>query len=247
MDILVGAMIVTRSSVDDLSATTTSFKTTLHNSTDDFYKNAVLTFTSGELYGQSRRISNYDGKFKKITLDPALTSAPNNIDRFTIITQNVRMEEQIIDHEKLELIERIKQKDERIKQKDERIKQEDERIKQEDFRKDIKKDNKLVLNKIDSISTNINHIKTTNIDNKIQTETMIPILNHISSDLKQVLTNIDAINFSDNQTLLRLLDISEVSSTEVNNIKNKLADLQAVSSVTRKIVEQSVIEPIIET
>ncbi|MCD5396905.1 MAG: hypothetical protein LRZ98_02140 [Candidatus Pacebacteria bacterium] len=240
MDILVGAMIVTRSSVDDLSATTTSFKTTLHNSTDDFYKNAVLTFTSGELYGQSRRISNYDGKYKKITLDPALTSAPNNIDRFTIITQNVRMEEQIIDHEKLELIERIKQKDERIKQKD-------ERIKQEDFRKDIKKDNKLVLNKIDSISTNINHIKTTNIDNKIQTETMIPILNHISSDLKQVLTNIDAINFSDNQTLLRLLDISEVSSTEVNNIKNKLADLQAVSSVTRKIVEQSVIEPIIET
>ncbi|MBP6926273.1 MAG: hypothetical protein KBB70_01070, partial [Candidatus Pacebacteria bacterium] len=99
MDVLIGAMIVTQSSVSDLSATTTSFITALTNATNDFYKNAVLTFTSGALDGQSRRISGYNGSTKQITVDPALTSTPSNGDAFTIISQNVRVEEQVADHE----------------------------------------------------------------------------------------------------------------------------------------------------
>ncbi len=96
MDILVGAMIVTQGTVNDESPSATSFITSLTNSTDDFYKNAVLTFTSGNLNGQSRRISAYNGTTKTITLDPALTSAPANSDNFTIVKQNVRVEEQVI-------------------------------------------------------------------------------------------------------------------------------------------------------
>lgn len=94
LDILVGALIVTQSAVNDESATTTSFDTDLTNSTDDFYKNSVLTFTSGNLNGQIRRISGYNGTTKVITLDPALTSAPADNDTFTIVKQNVRVEEQ---------------------------------------------------------------------------------------------------------------------------------------------------------
>jgi hypothetical protein len=52
VDVLIGAMIVTQSTVNDASPTATSFGTSLTNSTDDFYKNAVLTFTSGALDGQ---------------------------------------------------------------------------------------------------------------------------------------------------------------------------------------------------
>ncbi len=99
LDILLGAMIVTQSSVSDSSATTTSFISALTNATNNFYKNAVLTFTTGDLDGQSRRISAYDGTSKTITLDPALTSAPADGDEFTIISQNVRVEEQVADHE----------------------------------------------------------------------------------------------------------------------------------------------------
>lgn len=99
MDILIGAMVVTQSTVNDGSASTTSFVTALTNSTDNFYNNAVLTFTSGNLDGQTRRISDYDGTLKKIFLDPALTSVPANADAFTIVKQNVYVEEQVAEHE----------------------------------------------------------------------------------------------------------------------------------------------------
>jgi hypothetical protein len=94
LDVLIGAFIVTQSTVNDLSASATSFITALTNSTNDFYKNAVLTFTAGTLNGQVRRISAYNGSTKAITLDPSLTSAPGNGDAFTITKQNVRVEEQ---------------------------------------------------------------------------------------------------------------------------------------------------------
>lgn len=99
MDILIGAMVVTQSTVNDASASTTAFITALTNSTNDFYNNAVLTFTSGNLNGQTRRISDYDGTTKTITLSPALTSAPGNGDAFTIVKQNVYVEEQLGEHE----------------------------------------------------------------------------------------------------------------------------------------------------
>jgi len=95
LDVLIGAFIVTQSTVNDASPTATLFISALTNSVDDFYKNAVLTFTSGNLDGQVRRISAYNGTTKTITLDPALTSAPANGDVFTITKQNVRVEEQV--------------------------------------------------------------------------------------------------------------------------------------------------------
>jgi len=104
LDILIGAMVVTQSSVNDLSASTTSFLTLLTNPTDNFYKNAVLTFTSGALDGQSRRVSAYDSVTSRITLDPALTSAPTNGSGFTIVAQNVRVEEQVATNEAVQAL-----------------------------------------------------------------------------------------------------------------------------------------------
>ncbi len=99
VDSLVGSLIVTQSSVNDTSASDSTFITSLTNTNDDFYKNAVLTFTSGNLNGQSRRISSYNGTTKQITVNPSFISAPSNGDTFTIVKQNLYIEEQIANHE----------------------------------------------------------------------------------------------------------------------------------------------------
>lgn len=96
MDILIGALIVVQSTVNDASATPTSFVTSLTNSVDDFYTNGTLTFTSGALDGIIRRISDYNGTTKAITLDPALPSAPADGAAFTITSQNLRSQEQLL-------------------------------------------------------------------------------------------------------------------------------------------------------
>lgn len=73
------------STVNDASATTTSFVTNLASITDNFYNNAFLLFTSGALKGQCREISDYDGSTKTITLATALTAAPANGVEFVIV------------------------------------------------------------------------------------------------------------------------------------------------------------------
>lgn len=95
IDILLGAFISATSAINDSSPTSSGFITNLTNTTDDFYKNSVLTFTSGNLNNQTRRISGYDGSTKRITLSPNLTSAPSNGSTFTIVKQNVYVEEQV--------------------------------------------------------------------------------------------------------------------------------------------------------
>jgi len=105
-DILLGALIVTQGTVVDAAASASSFITSLTNATNNFYNNAVLTFTSGTLDGQTRRISDYDGSTKTITLSPALTSAPADSDGFTIVKQNVYVEEQLGEHEAAQAISR---------------------------------------------------------------------------------------------------------------------------------------------
>ncbi len=102
LDTLVGAFIVSQATVNDATPSATLFITTLSNSTNNFYKNAVLTFTSGDLDGQSRRISDYDGATKTVTLEPALTSVPVSGNAFTVVAQNVRVEEMVYEHEAAE-------------------------------------------------------------------------------------------------------------------------------------------------
>lgn len=84
-------------SVDDVSATTTSFVTDLTSTVDDFYADMQLTFTSGALTGQIRVISSYDQATKTITLDEALTSAPANNDTFVVSGPHTHTKTQIAD------------------------------------------------------------------------------------------------------------------------------------------------------
>jgi hypothetical protein len=79
-------LVAAEGEVNDASATTSSFVTNLAEATDDHYRDAVISFISGSLNGQSRTISAYNGTTKAVTLDQALTEAPANADEFVILT-----------------------------------------------------------------------------------------------------------------------------------------------------------------
>lgn len=88
IDSLISNLIVAESSVNDITPTVTEFDTNLTNANDNFYNDGVLLFTSGLNSGQVRRIYDYAGAGKTITVDPALTIAPANSDTFTILAQS---------------------------------------------------------------------------------------------------------------------------------------------------------------
>lgn len=71
--------------VNDASATTTSFVSTLTGYGDDFFNNAFLLFTDGALQGQSRKVSDYTSATGTFTLASALTSAPANSTPFLVL------------------------------------------------------------------------------------------------------------------------------------------------------------------
>ena len=73
------------STVNDASATTTSFVTALTSAVDDFYNDKILVFIGGALTGQARIISDYNGTTKAISFDETTTSAPANGDGFIIL------------------------------------------------------------------------------------------------------------------------------------------------------------------
>lgn len=83
------------SSVNDASATTTSFVTALTNATNDFYADQLIVFTSGTLDGQSRPVLSYNGTTKAITVSEALTSAPANGVTFTLHATHIHPNDQI--------------------------------------------------------------------------------------------------------------------------------------------------------
>ncbi len=79
-----GANALVTGSVNDGSASTTAFVTDLTEATNDHYNGRVITFTSGNLAGQTGTISDYNGTTKQITLENALTEAPADEDEFVI-------------------------------------------------------------------------------------------------------------------------------------------------------------------
>lgn len=72
-------------SISDAGPTTTDFDTGLSETTDDHYNNLYLVFITGPNAGLSRKISDYDGTSKNITLAVATVETPTNGDLFMIL------------------------------------------------------------------------------------------------------------------------------------------------------------------
>jgi len=78
-------VISTDGSVDDTSATATTFISNLTETTDGFYHDKVIVFISGDLIGQARHIETYVGSTKSITVSQGFTAAPSDGDEFLIL------------------------------------------------------------------------------------------------------------------------------------------------------------------
>lgn len=87
----------TSGTVDDASATTTSFISTLTGAHDDHFADQTLFFTDGTLAGMSRIISTYTASTKEIIFDEALPVPPGDGNGFDINPVHVHTETQIAD------------------------------------------------------------------------------------------------------------------------------------------------------
>lgn len=65
--------------------TTLLFETNLTETTNDHYNGAFVVFYTGALLGQSRKISDYDGTTKVVSVAMAFTEAPTAGDLFMIL------------------------------------------------------------------------------------------------------------------------------------------------------------------
>ena len=81
--------------VDDASATTTQFNTSLSGYANDHFNDQIVYFITGNLAGQVRPILDFAGTGGAITLSEALTEAPANGDAFDILPQHVHPVSQI--------------------------------------------------------------------------------------------------------------------------------------------------------
>lgn len=70
---------------NDPDPTATAFETNLSEATSDHVNGAFCLFTSGALLGQARKISDYDGTSKVLTVATAFTEAPAADDAFLIV------------------------------------------------------------------------------------------------------------------------------------------------------------------
>jgi hypothetical protein len=89
--------ITIESSINDASATTTSFVTALTETTTSYYSNKIMVFIDGHLSGQARIITHYNGTTKTITLEEPLTSAPADGDQFLILATHENSVAEIAD------------------------------------------------------------------------------------------------------------------------------------------------------
>ncbi len=64
-------------------STATTIETNLTEASDNHYNNRLLTFVDGNLIGQSKTITDYNGTSKAFTV-PAFTEAPADTDAFVI-------------------------------------------------------------------------------------------------------------------------------------------------------------------
>lgn len=71
--------------VADGGNTSAVFMTDLAESTNDFWRDALLRFYTGTLAGQVKKITAYNGTTKVVTVAGGFTAAPSASDRFILI------------------------------------------------------------------------------------------------------------------------------------------------------------------
>lgn len=84
-----GTSLSAEGTVDDPSPTVSSFITDLTQTNTSFYADQTMIFLSGDLEGQARLITSYNGTTKVVTFDEPWTVAPADTDEFEIKADHV--------------------------------------------------------------------------------------------------------------------------------------------------------------
>lgn len=71
--------------VADGGNTALTFDTNLTETTDDYWRNVLVLFTSGALFGQVRKAIAYNGTTKFLTVDNGFTATPTAGDYFVLV------------------------------------------------------------------------------------------------------------------------------------------------------------------
>jgi hypothetical protein len=237
IDLLSDDLIAIRSTVStaDIVSTISLFGTNLTSTVNDLYTHALLTFTSGQNSGIARRIDDYNGTSKAISIEPDLPYAPANGDAFTILKTLA------VPVTKINTI-----------QSDVAGIKDDVTL--------IKADIALIKTQLDNIEASIAGLETS-IDNievgsgggssttnntnvyNVKPEEMFTAMGTISSSINSINTKLGRL---DNDTLDSILAISQENMTDVKYVRNKLADFKAVTTVQRQVVQQTA-SPIVST
>ena len=83
---IVGAAI-TGAVATDGGNSATVFKTTLTSAVDNFYNDCLLLITSGAMIGQVKKITDYDGANKIVTVGTGFTATPADAVTFLVVNQ----------------------------------------------------------------------------------------------------------------------------------------------------------------
>lgn len=75
----------TGSIVSDPGNTAQTFKTDLTSAVDNYWKDTLIMFTTGSLFGQVKKVSAYTGATKFITTAAVFTGTPAAGDRFMLL------------------------------------------------------------------------------------------------------------------------------------------------------------------
>jgi len=237
VDLLSNDLISIRSTVSEntTSSTVSSFGTNLSSAVDDLYNNALITFTTGANAGVARRIEDYNGTTKVLTIEPDLTTPPLHGTGFTILkTLAVPVTK----------INTIGTDVEGIK----------------DDVTAIKADIALIKSRLDNIDANISALETainnievsgsggtntTNVSNvyNVRPEDMFDSMNTIASSIQNINSTLGRL---DNNTLSAILSIAQENTTDLKYVRNKLSDFRAVSTVQRQVLE-NVAAPVVNT
>ncbi|MFA6131029.1 MAG: SH3 domain-containing protein [Patescibacteria group bacterium] len=218
VSLLANDLISVRATVSDATITPTinAFETNLVTAVDNYYNNALLTFTSGANVGIARRIEDYDSTTKVITVEPDLAAIPASGDTFTILRETAVP------------ITAINTLDTNLDT--------------------VMADIAIIKARLDSVDSSISALQ-----NKVETS-VTHVYNVSPSDMFSELGDIASEMYSINETLegldtstmAELMAISESNTDDLEYIKNKIADLQAVSTLEREIITNPD-EPIVQT
>lgn len=224
-DEIVGGFIVVRSVVQDDAPEALEFATRLASEVDDAYTDGTISFRSGTLVGETRRIIGYLGDTRTILVDPPFSGVPANGDEFTI----VKSLEQVTTPTAPTVIvtpSPLPTQPEEIALLP---------ISQQE-----------AVASLSQIDADLDVIRSRASDSMAPVGDLANELSVSAQQMIDTLLSVGAVNLN-SEALEKLADFDESDVQSFLDVQNKIADLRALSIVARRLLENGASAPVSES